>query len=255
MKLIEQGPFRAVESSYRDRLYRFLRYPLVPNAFALTMGALLVLLLVVAFAGIAVGSFNNSGPLHLGPFSSAEDENSLFNFIMWVVWLPLLSLSALVVGRLWCGNLCPLRLVSDAARSIGEKITGKGSAASPYLRLGWVLPVSFILITFVVKALPVQTVPRYGALLFLSILAAAVLVGLLMRRGAWCRYFCPIGGWLARIARLSILGLRSNASACASCKTQACLSGSSRAGRCPSFLNPSRLDANRYCLQCWNCVK
>jgi len=59
----------------------------------------------------------------------------------------------------------------------------------------------------------VQRVASYGALLFLVVLALAVAVGLLFRRGTWCRYVCPVGGWLARIARLSPLALRPDATA------------------------------------------
>jgi hypothetical protein len=219
------------------------------------MGALLVWLLAVALVPLDVGPFNNRGMLAWGPFLSGEMENNLFEFTMWVVWLPLLTITAAVAGRLWCGNLCPLRLASDWSRTLGERLFGRGSATGSTVRMGWLLPLAFIAITFIVKSLPVQFVPRYGAYLFLSILGAGVIVGLLFRRGTWCHYVCPIGGWLARITRLSALNLRSDPGVCATCETRPCVSGSGPGGRCSALLNPSRLETARDCLACWACVK
>ncbi|MBI4234567.1 MAG: FTR1 family protein [Chloroflexi bacterium] len=247
-------PFRPLGASYHHRLYRLLRWPRLPTMAPLAMGVVLVGLLAVAALSLKVGPFDNQGPLRLGPFQNPENGNNLFNFVMWVLWLPLLSISAVLVGRLWCGNLCPLRLATDTARSLADRVAGRSTSASPYLRLGWLLPVTFILVTFFVKWWPVQSVARYGAILFLTILALATVVGFLFRPGTWCRYVCPIGGWLARITRLSPLGLRANPSLCAACSTKPCLTGTALAGRCPVYLNPSRLESNRNCLKCWKCV-
>ncbi|MEK7777188.1 MAG: hypothetical protein AAB303_01000, partial [Chloroflexota bacterium] len=81
-----------------------------------------------------------------------------------------------------------------------------------------------------------------------------VTVGFLFRRGTWCRYVCPIGGWLARVTRLSPLALRPDPVVCTTCLDKPCLTGTALAGRCPAFLNPSRLESNRYCLKCWECA-
>ena len=247
-------PFRPIGTSYQGWLYRLLRRPRLTTVLPGVMGVVFVSLLVVALLEIGVGSFDNQGPLRLGSFQNPEVENNLFNWVLWVIWLPLLSLGTALVGRVWCGNLCPLRLVTEGARGLADRVLGRGSVATPYLRLGWLLPTSFILITFVVKLWPVQAVARYGALLFLVTMALAALVGFFFRQGTWCRYVCPVGGWLARIARLSPLGLRADTAACASCAAVPCVTGTALAGRCPVLLNPSRLESNRNCLKCWQCV-
>ncbi|MBI4336878.1 MAG: FTR1 family protein [Chloroflexi bacterium] len=249
-----EEPFSPIGSGYQHILYRVLRWPRLTTLVPALMGLTLVLLLAVALFGIDVGPFNNQGMLRWGPFLGEENENNLFNFVMWIAWLPLLSLGTVLLGRLWCGNLCPLRLVTDWARVPVERLTRKGSPIQPYMRIGWLLPVAFILITFFVKWWPVQTVARYGAIMFLVILALAVAVGFLFRRGTWCRYICPVGGWLARITRLSPLALRADLAVCASCHDKPCLRGTALAGRCPAYLNPSRLESNRYCLKCWACA-
>ncbi|MBI2846955.1 MAG: FTR1 family protein [Chloroflexi bacterium] len=248
-------PFKPIGGGYGHWAYRILRHPAVPQVTSGVMLVAFVFLVVVAIFGLNVGPFDNQGMLHWGPFSNNENENNLFNFALWVVWLPLLSLSALFVGRFWCGNLCPLRLVADWTRDVADFLRGKPSSSKPYMRLGWLLPVTFVLITFYVKNFPVQTIPWLGAATFIAIFFVAVAVSFAFRRGIWCRYVCPIGGWLARIARLSILSLRPRLDSCAQCVAKPCLTGTTLAPRCPAFLNPSHLDSNRYCLECWNCVK
>ncbi len=240
---------------YTDLLYRVLRWAAMPRATALFMGAVFVGLLAVALLGLSVGPFNNQGPLRWGPFQNPENDNNLFTFAMWIIWLPLISLGTVLLGRVWCGNLCPLRLLADAANALGNRIRRRALPLSPYLRLGWLLPITFILITFYVITWPVQSQATSGAYLFLGIIALAVPASVILRRGAWCRYLCPVGGWLARIARLSPLSLKPDTSVCATCRDKPCLTGTAVAGRCPSYLNPSQLESNRYCLACWDCVK
>lgn len=249
-----EEPFTPIGATYSHALYRLIRWPHITTILSALLGVVLVGLLVVALGRIDVGPFNNQGPLRWGPFQGLENENNLFNFLMWIIWLPLLSVVTILLGRVWCGNLCPLRLVTDGARDLADRLRGRGTPTSPYLRLGWLLPTTFVLITFIVKMWPVQRVALYGAILFLAVLAAAAVVGFLFRRGTWCRYICPIGGWLARITRLSPVGLRPNLAVCATCQDKPCLVGTEVAGRCPAYLNPSRLESNRYCTKCWKCV-
>lgn len=266
-------PFYPVGNDYSNPVYRLLRSNWFPILIQVVMAVFFIALLLIALLGINIGPFDNSGPLRLGVFESKEQENNLFILMLWIIWLPLITISALLTGRLWCGNLCPLRLVTEFASNLAKYITGKSSNTNPYLRTGWILPSTFILITLIVKTFDVQTVARNGAYLFIGIFAIAVLVGLLFRKGTWCSYVCPIGGWLSRIARLGVIGVRSKLSVCAECHTKECLNGSkvplisaemnplasmpvgSKADRCPMFLNPSKLDSSRNCLGCWNCVK
>ena len=247
-------PFRPIGTSYRHRLYSLLRWPRLTTHLPAMMAVFLVGLVAIALLNVTVGPFNNEGALQLGPFESLEAENNLFNWAMWVVWLPLLSIGTVLLGRFWCGNLCPLRLVTNAARGLADRVLGKGSTTSPYLRIGWLLPATFILITFLVKWWPVQSVARYGAILFIVIFLSAAVVSFFFRQGTWCRYICPIGGWLARIARLSPLSLRADSSVCATCASAPCLKGTAASGPCPVLLNPSKLESNRNCLKCWQCV-
>jgi high-affinity iron transporter len=246
--------FRSIGTSYSHPLYRVLRNARVRTIVPATMLVLLVGILAAALLPLEIGSFDNRGALQLGPFSNAETQNNLFNFLMWIVWLPMLTLATVAFGRFWCGFLCPLRMTTEWAHRLGAKLgLGSGRVAAP-LRLGWLLPSSFLLVTFVVKWLDLQGPARDGALLFLAIFMLATAVGFFSRRGAWCRYFCPVGGWLGRATRLSPLGLQADRDVCATCIGKPCLKGSELAGRCPSHLNPLQLETNRSCVKCADCV-
>jgi high-affinity iron transporter len=252
----EDDPFAPLNGAgYSSRLYRLLRHPLLPRVTQVVMSLLFVFLIVAAIAPLNIGPFNNQGPLHWGPFQSAENQNNLFNFIIWVIWLPLVSLTAVFLSRFWCGNLCPLRLAANVSRNLADRLIGKPRRTSPYMRIGWILPLNFILITLIVKVPNLQPYARRSAYLFIGIFAVAVLVSFFFRRGTWCRYVCPIGGWLARIARMGVIAVRARRDICAQCHDKTCLHGTGVAGRCPAFLNPTAIESNRYCLECWECVK
>ncbi len=240
---------------YAHPLYRIVRDARIVRALPVAMGLALALLLAVAALHVSVGPFDNRGWIRLGPFTTVGDENNLFEFVLWILWLPLLSLGTLLFGRLWCGSLCPLRLLTESTRSLADRLgLGRGAVTRRAFRMGWLLPSSFILVTFVVKGWPLQQEARLGALFFAVMFLVAAAVGFLFRRGTWCRYLCPIGGWLARIARLSPLALRPDPAACASCPDKPCVTGTALAGRCPIALNPARLETNQNCLACWSCV-
>jgi high-affinity iron transporter len=246
--------FRAIGGSYAHPLYRALRSPRLRTILPASMLVAFVAILAAALLPLNVGPFDNSGALRLGSFSDPESQNNVFDFLMWVLWLPLLTLGTVAFGRFWCGYLCPLRVTTEWAHRLGARLgRGGGRVAAP-LRLGWLLPSSFLLITFLVKWLNVQGTARDGALLFMAIFALATAVGFFSRRGAWCRYFCPVGGWLGRATRLSPLALQADRDVCATCVDKPCLKGSELAGRCPAYLNPLNLETNRACVKCADCV-
>jgi high-affinity iron transporter len=237
-------------------LYKIIRMPFATEATRIIMLVLFVILLAIAVFNLSVGPFTNEGPMKLGSFVNNENGNNLFNFILWIIWLPLLTLTGIFLSRFWCGSLCPLGLITEITKNISDKILKPAKQSlKPYKRAEFILPISFILITYVTRVFPVQSVAFYGAVMFIVISLIAVFVTILFRRGAFCRYVCPIGGWLARLTRLSATALRANQDICSTCIDKPCLHGTSAAAKCPSFLNPSTMDSNSHCMDCWDCVK
>ncbi|NOY13919.1 MAG: 4Fe-4S binding protein, partial [Deltaproteobacteria bacterium] len=249
--------FLPIGSKYNERLlYKIIRMPFATNISRIIMLVIFVLLLAVALFNLSVGPFDNEGPIKLGRFANTENGNNLFNFVLWIVWMPLLTLTGIFLGRFWCGNLCPLGLITDFSRTLADKIFKPvKQAVKPYQHAELILPITFVLITFITRIYPVQSVAFYGAAMFIVITLMAVGISVLFRRGAFCRYVCPIGGWLARLTRLSATALRADRNLCSTCKDKPCLHGTGPAPKCPSFLNPSTMDSNSHCIDCWACVR
>ncbi len=115
-------PFSPLKS--RHWFYGFVRNRWILDIMLVLTGIFFVFLLVVGYSGIGIGTFQG-GYLKLGEFYLKEAENNLWNFVVWIIWLPLVSVSAIFLGRFWCGNLCPLRGIADAARYVSDKLLGK----------------------------------------------------------------------------------------------------------------------------------
>ncbi len=162
--------FRPIGSKYNDRLlYKIIKMPLTTNISRIIMLFIFVLLLAVALLPLNIGPFNNNGPIKLGGFINNEDGNNLFNFLLWIIWMPLLTLTGIFLGRFWCGNLCPLGLIADLSRTVADKIFKPvKQAVKPYNNVDLVLPVTFILITFVTRIYPIQAVAFAGRYLYLD---------------------------------------------------------------------------------------
>jgi hypothetical protein len=121
------------------------------------------------------------------------------------------------------------------------------------------------LVLVLLLGLIITTRPWVTALLILSLMLIALAVHLFFERRAFCRYLCPIGGFLGLYAMLSPLELRSKDDAvCRKCRYKACYRGSSTAsenggGRaaypCPVFEFAAVMDRNANCILCSECIK
>lgn len=88
----------------------------------------------------------------------------------------------------------------------------------------------------------------------------AGLVGFFFKDRAFCRGFCPVGLLLSTYGRGGILAVRSGSGQiCNACTSKDCIMACNRTklyGRsCPSLLNPPKLNSNRDCLVCGQCIK
>ena len=78
----------------------------------------------------------------------------------------------------------------------------------------------------------------------------------LYERRAFCRYLCPLAGWLGAYSALSPLEIRGNKKVCQTqCGEHTCYKGTDAVPGCPMFLYPAAMNSNAECLLCTNCVK
>jgi polyferredoxin len=131
----------------------------------------------------------------------------LAQFAFWGVWWPGVLLSTVLVGRLWCGVLCPEGSLSERASRHGFGFS------TPRLLMwkGWPI-LAFILTTVYGQMTSVYQYPLPVVVILGGSTVLATAIGLLYGRDkrVWCRFLCPVSGVFKLLAKLAPLHFRTD---------------------------------------------
>ncbi len=228
-----------------DKFNNLLRSNFWPVIFrALTMAGLVILIVL----GFSAYSGDQAFLVQLRNFN-------LGNLLVWSYWWPLIVISAIFLGRLWC-FVCPVELITSFFAKIGLK-----RKRPKWLLSGWAITVFYLLILFVgIQVLKVHRNPTYMAVYLLFIIIVSVLTGLLYKKNTFCRYVCPVGYLLGLYSRISPFGWRvADPDICRTCKDKSCISQQHHYQlvnkSCGVDLHPGKLNQNDYCILCTGCLK
>ena len=226
-----------------DKIRDFLRRPLVPKAFVYFN-----MVVVLAMAG-----FTLYGGLQPAGHPLQEFGNNAGMVITWLIWFPILPISAFLFGRVWCG-ICPIA----GAGELAAKVKRFNKPVPQFLkRLDfWAIVISFLMIDYLEVYFGVPDKPWATGMLLVIIIGMSVVLCVLYERKTFCRYLCPLAGMLGAYSTLSVVEVRGNKKVCQTqCGTMACYKGTERAEGCPMFSYPASLESNTRCMMCMNCVK
>lgn len=156
----------------------------------------LVLLTVPAFA-----------PLPPAGASILSNLTLFAQFAFWGIWWPFVMLSMMLVGRVWCGVLCPEGALSEWASR-----HGLGKSIPRWMRWsGWPFA-AFVMTTVYGQLVSVYEYPKAALLVLGGSTVAAVVIGFLYGKGkrVWCRHLCPANGVFALLAKIAPVHFRTN---------------------------------------------
>ena len=231
-------------------LGRLARKPSFQIALTLPMLAVFYFVILAGLIGTKV-SGRNAGPM-----------------VIWVLWLSaLIILLVPLGGRIWC-LVCPLptlgellqrrRMANAALRPEGEGSRWYSPGLSltwpAWLSNAWPRLIFFLLLGTFSTAL--VALPPATSWLLIGLAFLAVVTSIFPEQRLFCRYLCPINGFISVYSMAGRLVARSiSSSTCSKCGEHFCQTGSAKGWGCPYGLCMGEVSRNNDCGMCAECVK
>lgn len=180
---------------------------------------------------------------------------------VWIVWWALLMLVFVpFAGRLWCA-VCPIPAPGEwlqrrafISPRVARKLYTLGLKWPKRLNNIWLQNFTFLAVALFSKV--VLTTPWVSGLVLLVFGILAVVTSLLFERRIFCRYICPVGGFIGLYAQLAPVEVRvKDPDVCRTHTDKSCYNGSAAGYGCPWLVYPGTLDKNTYCGMCTECLK
>ena len=252
-----------------SRLRRLVQIAVLVGFVSLTVGGP-----ALGRAWIPTGPLSQLDPL-VG-LSAVLGSRAVIAF--WAAGLLTIAMT-LVLGRAWCGWICPLGTLLD----IAPLPALRRKALSPRWRLGKYATLAMVLgaalvgnlgpmildpVTIITRPLQELARPYVGSdaisrsvgtyvawstlhsVAFLSLVPLLIVVMLdLVGRRFWCIDLCPLGGLLALVSRVSVVRRRVRPESCTSCARCATVCPTGAVDRDAGFASSSA-----ECITCLKCV-
>lgn len=139
-------------------------------------------------------------PLPDNAASVFDNLTVVAQFAFWGVWWPFVLVSMPILGRAWCGWLCPEGMLAEWASERGQ-----GRAIPRWMRWGGWPFAAFALTTVYGQLVSVYQYPMAVLAVLGGSTLAAMAVGWRYGRSkrVWCKYLCPVNGVFTLLAKLA----------------------------------------------------
>ena len=200
-------------------------------------------------------------------FGTKMSGRNLGVLLMWAIWLFLLiAILTPFLGRIWC-TICPLPFFGDLIQrksvftpsegSKGEyrnKLSGLFMKWPKALQNSW--PKLFLLLTLTTFSATLVALPKITGFVVVALILIPTLMAPIFELRAFCRYLCPVSGFVGPFSRMSPLALRNKSQkTCDRCKTHYCQKGSREGWACPYGINVGEMTESTDCGLCLECTR
>jgi polyferredoxin len=196
-----------------------------------------------------------------GLFGTPAGSRNFGIVFVWIVWWALLILALVpFAGRAWCA-ICPIpapgewlqRRALVQPRPGGRLYTLRKKWPRRFQNI-WLQNFSFLAVALFSAV--ILTTPLVSGIILALFAVIALGTSLVFERRTFCRYLCPVGGFIGLYSQLAPVEIRVKDSAiCATHREKTCYHGSDAGYGCPWLLYPAAIDKNTYCGWCTECLK
>ena len=161
-------------------------------------------------------------------------------------------------GRAWC-SICPIPLAGEwiqhgAILKPNGKSWGFNFRWHNKFRNIWLQNISFTLVALFSAVILTQ--PGITSIILVAFLFVAFAASLLFERRAFCRYLCPVGGFIGLYSQVAPVEVRvKDSNVCAAHTEKSCYAGNGEGYGCPWQVYPGALTKNTYCGTCMECLR
>lgn len=227
-----------------------LRYPFIKTTLKNRWPQ--VATMVIALAGFLLAILS-------GLFGTPVGSRNFGIVFVWIAWWAILMLVAVpLLGRGWC-SICPIPVPGEwlqRGAMLGPRgqVRGLGRRWPKRFRNIWLQNGSFLLVALF--SIVILTQPKVTAIVLAAFLFVAIGASLVFERRAFCRYLCPVGGFIGLYSQLAPVEVRViDTAVCTAHTEKTCYTGSADGYGCPWDVFPPGMVKNTYCGTCMECLR
>jgi len=194
-----------------------------------------------------------------GVFGTQVGNKNLSIMFVWILWWAALMLFLVpVLARFWC-MICPLPSFGEWTQrgtitGKKEKRFGLNLKWPKKLDNIWIQNLDFLATSMFIGIL--ITRPWATGYLMVLLIATPLILSLVFKDRVFCRYICPVAGFIGLYSMFSTLELRvRDRKVCLEHPGKECIKGSDKGYGCPWLEFPQNMNRNAYCGLCTECLK